>query len=494
MPRPAKKPKRDLATEVTFILDESGPGPRRRGLDVEQVKTIALALGTNALSHPLDLSSKNLGDAGAVALAKGLGKNKSMRALGLDDNGIGNVGMTALGQALKQNDYLSWLNLNGNNIGAASMRAFADALKFNKTLLFLLLERCSIDDEGAVILADVMRGNDKFERLSLNENRIGDKGATAILDVLNERNTRLKFLHLDGNHEISRTVIEALEEVLNANMVGTRLLYRKREIDLSWQRLTPEYIPQISKELAVHTKLKKLHLYIDSSDDDCNWALQSALAANHALSAISFEGDGVDDAFASAIAPALHENATIHSLVLTGGDIGHSGAVALAEMLEINSSLTHLGLSKNAVDSTNIAEITNALTRNATLTSLDLSGNDICYKGAIELVILLYQDNRALTSLNLEKNPRISPMVRKFIHDILVFNRWLKHSQGLKESVVPWAIQAVHKGNVWPRKPRRVHRSKTPRHRSTITAGIIFFLVKTTVTNQGLEDPLPQDP
>jgi Ran GTPase-activating protein (RanGAP) involved in mRNA processing and transport len=454
MPRRAKKPRRDLANEVELILYERSPNmnPRPGALDAEQVKTIALALAQNAVSISLRLSSKSLGDFGAVKLAKALGKNASLPNLDLGDNDIGNVGIEALGQALKQNNTLIWLNLSGNSIGPSGLRSIADALMLNRSLRSLLLSRCSVDDEGAVILADVLRCNDKLENLSLRENSIGDMGATALLDVLNEGNTTLSCLRLDDNPEISRKIHVALEEVVTANECRTRLFHEEGDLDLTWQYITAEHIPRIAKELAEHTKLIKLHLKIGFSNDYSNVALQSALTTNCVLTSLSLERYGVDDALAAAIALALHENATLQSLTLTGGCIGHTGAVALAEMLKINSSLTHLGLSKSKVDSEGMAEIANALTENSSLASLDLSDNNICGKGVVIFAILLHQHNHTLISLNLYNNPCIPPILGKFLHDMVVFNRWLRHSQGLKESVVPVAVQAVHKGHVWPRK------------------------------------------
>jgi Leucine Rich repeat len=378
-----------------------------------------------------------------------------------------------------------WLSMRGNNVGGG-LRTFASALKLNKSLLFVWLERCSIDNEGAVVLADGLRCNETLTKLFLAENLIANPGAMAILDAMNDRNTTLKLLDLSNNHKISRDLVEALQEVVAANVAKTRLVHAKGNLDLSWRDITPEHIARIVKELSENTMLKKLNLEIDFSKCHSNVVIRSALVANQELPLISIEGRGIGDALTSAIASALHENATVHSLTFTGDGIGHVGAVgleALTKMLKINSSLIHLGLRVNEVGDAGTVEIADALKINATLTTLDLSGNDICEMGATALFSALNKANRSLTSLNLELNHWISRGLAKSIDDMLVFNYWLKCTQGLKKIVVPWVVHAVQKKrNLWSCKPRRSHRSEAP-------AGIIFLLVKATATKRGMEGP-----
>jgi NLR family CARD domain-containing protein 3 len=487
MPRRKKKPKHNEANEFAFILDENGQNLRSESVDVEHVTKITKELAINLDESNLNLQRENIGDDGAVELAKALETNRSLTILGLDSNGIGNVGMEALGKALKLNDTLSWLYLNGNDIGARGLRSLADALKSNKTLRHLWLERCSIDDEGASILADGLSCNNKLTSLFLNENRIGDQGARAILDVLNESNTFLFYLELNGNHGISSAIVEALADVVVDNLTGTRGINTKVELDLSQEMYTAEHIPRIAKLLAENTTLKKFKLRVFWN---CNVApLRCALTANQVLTSVGFVGSGIDNFFVSSIASALRDNAVLHSLALVDGWIGRAGVEAVAEMLKINSSLTRLNMSKNEIGDTGAVELANALKTNTTLTSLDLSSNDICDTGAIALFSVLYESNHSLTSLNLERNGCISPVLRKAIQDILLFNYWLKFSQELKERAIPQAVHAVQKSL----QPRRADRSETPSYCSAIAAGIIFLLVKATVTKPGLEGPPQQN-
>jgi hypothetical protein len=95
-PRRTKKPKWGKATRAAVILNEIGQNLRSQGLDaVEQMKKVAKELATNLNLCNLDLRSKNIGNHGAVVLAKALETNESLSVLYLDDNGIGNVGMEA---------------------------------------------------------------------------------------------------------------------------------------------------------------------------------------------------------------------------------------------------------------------------------------------------------------------------------------------------------------------------------------------------------------
>eukprot|EP00808_Paulinella_micropora_P004998 g65182.t1 len=58
----------------------------------------------------LDLSSENLGQVGASAVAKGLQENKTLQTLYLGNNAVGDAGASALGTALKNNTTLTKLD------------------------------------------------------------------------------------------------------------------------------------------------------------------------------------------------------------------------------------------------------------------------------------------------------------------------------------------------------------------------------------------------
>jgi Ran GTPase-activating protein (RanGAP) involved in mRNA processing and transport len=261
--------------QAKLYLDSKRIGP-------EQAKQIARELSTNTSLKLLSLSCNIIGNDGAVSIANALRTNKSLERLFLCRNEIGDVGVTSLANSFTQNVSLMELNLGGNKIGTVGARSLAEALKVNTGFSVLSLKSCSIDDDGAAILGDALTTNAKLAKLDLSGNRIGTVGvvaiaaalevnnsltwlwlnscsidnkgatslasalkvnsvvtklwlrscsindgtATAMLNVLNEYNTTLKYLDLDGNRDISSTVRSAIESMVAANRDGTRPVAR----------------------------------------------------------------------------------------------------------------------------------------------------------------------------------------------------------------------------------------------------------------------------
>ena len=90
----------------------------------------------------LYLSSKNISDAGAVALAQVLHHNSTLKWVNLSKNNIGDAGAVALAQALHHNSTLEMLILSGNDaIGKESTHQLVQALTVN-TSNVILSRRC----------------------------------------------------------------------------------------------------------------------------------------------------------------------------------------------------------------------------------------------------------------------------------------------------------------------------------------------------------------
>jgi len=86
----------------------------------------------------LNLDGKNIGDAGAIALAATLPSLTALTSLELARNNIGEVGCVALAKALPSLAALTTLNLEQNPIGDTGGRALAGILRQTKlTVLFL---------------------------------------------------------------------------------------------------------------------------------------------------------------------------------------------------------------------------------------------------------------------------------------------------------------------------------------------------------------------
>jgi hypothetical protein len=118
--------------------------------------------------------------------------DKSLRELNLSGKQIGDAGAQALATALETNSSLSTLWLNNNQIGAEGAQDLATALQTNKTLTGLDLWNNQIGDAGAQALSSALHTNSSLRELYLLGNQIGDAGVTAAIRnaLLTNNNTK----------------------------------------------------------------------------------------------------------------------------------------------------------------------------------------------------------------------------------------------------------------------------------------------------------------
>jgi Leucine Rich repeat len=182
----------------------------------------AETLRTNSCLKFLCLGENRIGENGTEALAGALAANQSLAELSLANCRIGNVGATALAQALKSNTTLTTLYFGGNTFDMSGLTAIAYDLTENKGLTTLHLDVSSISDDGAATVAEMLRKNSSLKHLFLSRNNVGDAGAMSILNSLAECNTTLTSVDLTHNTNISNSSRFIIEDILKANMKGTR--------------------------------------------------------------------------------------------------------------------------------------------------------------------------------------------------------------------------------------------------------------------------------
>eukprot|EP00808_Paulinella_micropora_P011269 g7931.t1 len=83
--------------------------------------------------------------------------NYEGKSLGLSSENLGQVGASAVAKGLQVNKTLLELYIGGNSIGAAGAQAIANMLKVNKTLTSLDLETNEIGDAGAQAIGEALR-------------------------------------------------------------------------------------------------------------------------------------------------------------------------------------------------------------------------------------------------------------------------------------------------------------------------------------------------
>ena len=88
----------------------------------------------------MSLTSNNIGDSGAAAIAEALKNDSAVVRLDLSGNSIGGSGAAAVAEALKSSTVLTDLILNNNSIGDIGAAAVAEALKSTTALTSLYLD------------------------------------------------------------------------------------------------------------------------------------------------------------------------------------------------------------------------------------------------------------------------------------------------------------------------------------------------------------------
>ena len=357
---------------------------------------IARTLHHNSTLKWLNLSNNSINDAGAVALAEALHFNSTLMWLKLSNNStsINNGGAVALAQALHHNSTLEWLKLSNNSINDAGAVALAEALHFNSTLKWLILSNNSFNDAGAVALAEALRHNRTLKWLKLSNNSINDAGAVALAQALHHNST-LEWLKLSNNSIYDAGAV-ALAEALHFNST------------LKWLKLSNNSINDagavaLAEALCHNRTLKWLKLSNNSINDAGAVALAQALHDNSTLKWLKLSNNSINDSVAIALAQALHHNHTLKWLILSNNNVNDSGAVALAEALHHNRTLKWLKLSNNSINDAGAVALAQALHHNSTLEWLKLSNNSINDSGAIALAQALHR-NRNLEILDLSNN------------------------------------------------------------------------------------------
>jgi Ran GTPase-activating protein (RanGAP) involved in mRNA processing and transport len=474
-------------------------------IDAEQAKQLAkeLPLETNKILTRLVLGGNCIGDDGAVAITTALQRTISLEHLDLGYNSIGDVGMTAIAQTMTQKE----LYLSGNEISAVVLTSLADSLKKITRLTDLWLDSCSIDDEGAAILASALKSNTTLARLNLGHNKIGNVGAKAILDALTEYNTTLTQLDLDGNDDISPTLLSSIASMVAANESSTRPVVcqpdstigsfqdnpppcsvptsaaSKREPEPTVDRnetaskasesvptssstrernqaKLPEEITTITPPRQVRYIRDEAKLLLTDKFIDYTQAKQIAeeLASNTTLKCLDLSCSNIGDSGASVIAASLQTNESLTALYLERNGIRGVGMAALSQALKQNVSLLELSIGWNTMATGSMASLANALKVNKGLTKLVLNRCSIHDKGVAILADSL-KTNTTLSSLDLRSN-MIGDIGAMAIYDALLeYNTSLTNlslgDNGISSSILSTiehkvAINAGTRGNCRP--------------------------------------------
>ncbi len=355
------------------------------------------------------LDLKNIGDAGAQALAKVLPQTKitqlnlgnndieaagaqalaqvlpqtQISQLDLRDNKIGEASAQAIAQVLPQTQ-ITELNLRGNSIGDAGAQAIAQVLPQTQ-ITQLNLERNFIGEAGAQAIAQVLPQT-QISQLNLSENHIRDAGAQALAQVLPQ--TQIAQLDLDHN-SIEEVGAQALAQVLPQTQIS--------QLNLSWNYIGDAGAQALAQVLP-QTQISQLNLERNLIGDAGAQALAQVLPQTQ-ISQLNLERNLIGDAGAQALAQVLPQT-QISQLNLGGNSIGEAGAQAIAQVLP-QTQITQLNLRDNNIGDAGAQALAQVLPQTQ-ITQLDLGRNSIEDAGAQAIAQVLKKTQ--ITQLNLKHN------------------------------------------------------------------------------------------
>ena len=269
------------------------------------VSTFTKALKVNTSLTRVDLSGNNIGDPGAISLARTLQRNTTLHNVCLSRIQMKDAGASALAKALTVNTSLTRLDLSSNNIGDPGAISLARALQRNSTLESVNLSKIQMEGVGARALAKALTVNTSLTWLALSGNNIGDLGAISLAKAL-ETNITLANLNL------------------------------------SCIQMGAGGVVSLAKALTVNTSLTWLALSGNNIGDLGAILLAKALETNTTLANLNLSWIQMGDAGVISLAKALTVNPSLTWLDLSGSNIGDPAATSLAEALKGNSTLTHL--------------------------------------------------------------------------------------------------------------------------------------------------------
>ncbi len=127
-----------------------------------------------------------------------LNLDSSIEKIGLAKTQIGDLGAIYLARFLKNNTNITYVDLRGNQIGLAGAYYMATVVRSNKTIEYLALGHNNIGDKGAIYIAEALKSNTTLTSLHLKNSNISSRGILAINEAI-KGNTTLENLVLCGN-------------------------------------------------------------------------------------------------------------------------------------------------------------------------------------------------------------------------------------------------------------------------------------------------------
>lgn len=173
------------------------------------------ALSQHKTITSFNLRGKDIGEDGAIVLAKAIESNHHITSISLSGYSIKNFGFITLAEAIKVSTSLKSIELDEIGIRDYEATALAEAISNHPSITSINLVRNDMGDAGAIALADAIKENQSLTSINLEGNNIGDAGAIALAEAIKDHPTKIIIIFSDNN--ISDKIDIALKEAIKIN-------------------------------------------------------------------------------------------------------------------------------------------------------------------------------------------------------------------------------------------------------------------------------------
>lgn len=386
------------AVDTTLLALAADEGTEELELDSCGLQPADGQLLQRVLAEPaavvvmLELSSNDLGDAGAIALAGGLKSNTTVEEVRFDSNGITDVGATAIAEVLERglNGTIRVLTLEDNMIKDTGAEALAKAVSTDRCpLAHLGLSYNHIRQGGAMALESAARSNCTLSKLELAGNHIGIAVRILLLalqrDEPSDHAPAFSVAVQDAD-----TAAEAAQAAQGSAAITS--------LDLYGSNVTCFDAPFLKALLLESSVLTQLSLSDNDVGDSGAAALGAGLGANATLQLLSVDRNSIGDAGCLALAKGLAANSSLLQLALGGNRISDEGAKAMASALAMadGAVVEQLTLGNNSVGDLGATALLRAIERSHTLDMLRLTDNKIGLAARVALARAASKRGRTL--------------------------------------------------------------------------------------------------
>jgi Ran GTPase-activating protein (RanGAP) involved in mRNA processing and transport len=296
------------------------------------------ALAGNYNFRTLYLSGNQIGEKGAVSIAKAILHGTGLSSLHISANRIGPVGMKALAGAIAKNDArvkeagsgessgenaasMVELHLGSTDMESAGFIAIPGMLLSNSSLRSLCLSNNNIDDNDMLLLSQAFSQNKlvPIEVLALSFNQITCAGVECLMNSVWGSST-LRTIKLDNNRILDR----------GAQLCAVVLTSIALEVlDLGFNRITTVGIKALMKNISENDSLRSLGMCGIPIDQNSSKAVSFAVAYNSSLQNIYMDNCSAGYSAQRHILAGVVSNRHSSLRVFTGFQLGRESSNSL---------------------------------------------------------------------------------------------------------------------------------------------------------------------